>query len=98
MNLFVGFRSGVRSPKGASHASPGQRPGLALIRRHPALKGRSNRYSMASARCRPGPPLQGFGRWAANPRALPWADITTAPLGLRAAHALRAKPNDAFAE
>ena len=41
---------------------------------------------MASERRPAGPPLQGLGRCVAGiPRALPWAGIEAAPLGLRTA-------------
>ena len=57
--------------------------GLRPAANHQALKGRSSRPAMAPARGCVGPPLQGLGRAVARfPRALPWAAIGAAPLGL----------------
>jgi hypothetical protein len=67
------------SPKGAGHASPGQRPGKHGEQKIPALKGRPNApfnptHAMSTA------PQQGYAPGATplplfepRPRALPWA-------------------------
>jgi hypothetical protein len=79
--LRVGVGGGrVKSPNGASHESPGHRPGNRGDRREQALKGRSN-VSESISRSRSlgmkGPPLQGLNvfAWDEFPRALPWAGI-----------------------
>jgi hypothetical protein len=79
--LRVGVGGGrVKSPNGASHENPGQRPGNRGDRRERALKGRSN-GTEPILRLRSlgmnGPPLQGLRilHGTNSPRALPWAGI-----------------------
>lgn len=72
------------SPKGASHASPGQRPGSKPAHKVQALKGR-HKHPRTTRRWRTMvSPLQGSGCiGSGGPRALPWAMAGAAPLGLR---------------
>jgi hypothetical protein len=70
-------------PNGASHASPGQRPGSSPTHHPGALKGRPNRGIISRPAPPLGPPFQGLGcRGAGIPGALPQAGLDAAPLGL----------------
>jgi hypothetical protein len=78
-------------PNGASHTSPGQRPGSRPTHHPGALKGRPNRGIIFRSRSPLGPPLQGLGsRGIGIPGALPQAGLDAAPLGLWS----RAVPDD----